>query len=110
MDLEGGNPACVYRALQQFGTPLSGLSPQDFAQKGFFYTMGLAPSRVDILFDLTGLNFDPCWERRVESKIEDITVHFISLADLITNKEAVGRHQDLADAEKLRIAQTRVGE
>ena len=49
--------------------------------------MGFAPQRVDILFDLTELDFDACWERRVSSEIEGLTVHFISVEDLIFNKE-----------------------
>lgn len=104
---KGDNPERVYRALKQFGAPLTDLRPEDFSQKGFFYTMGMAPRRVDILFDLTELDFDECWERRVESDIGGLTICFISAPDLIINKEAVGRYQDLADAEKLRIAQAR---
>lgn len=101
------NPERVYRALKQFGAPLTDLSPQDFSRPGFFYTMGMAPRRVDILFDLTELDFAECWERRVESDIGGVTIYFISASDLIINKEAVGRYQDLADAEKLRLTQAR---
>jgi predicted nucleotidyltransferase len=98
------NPENVFRALKRFGAPLSKLSPTDFASAGFFYTMGIDPQRVDILFDLTELDFDACWERRVSSEVEGVVVHFISVEDLIFNKEKVGRLQDLADAEKLRYA------
>ena len=69
--------------------------------------MGLAPQRVDIIFGMQLLVFDDCWERRVETDISSIITHFISAEDLIINKEAVARYQDLADAEKLRIAQDR---
>jgi predicted nucleotidyltransferase len=98
------NAERVFRALQTFGAPLTGLSVKDFTEKGYFYTMGLAPSRVDILFDLKGLEFDECYKRRIESDFGGVVVHIIGARDLIVNKEAVGRHQDLADAEKLRIA------
>ncbi|HKQ72094.1 MAG TPA: DUF6036 family nucleotidyltransferase [Blastocatellia bacterium] len=101
------NPERVYRALKQFGAPLTNLSPKDFSQKGFFYTLGMAPRRVDILFDAKDLDFAECWERRVESDIGGVTIYFISASDLIINKEAVGRYQDLADVEKLRLAQER---
>jgi hypothetical protein len=108
ISVQAGNSGRIYRALKRFGAPLTNLSPEDFSRAGFFYTMGMAPRRVDILFDLTGLDFAECWERRVESNIGDITVYFISAADLIINKEAVGRYQDLADVEKLRTAQARI--
>ena len=101
------NAERVYAALQKFGAPLTGLSPRDFSAMGFFYTMGIAPQRVDVMFDITGLEFQPCWENRVEADIGGLVVNFISAQELIINKEAVGRHQDLADAEKLRIAQER---
>lgn len=107
VSVKDDNPGRVYSALKQFGAPLTNLSPEDFSRKGYFYTMGMAPRRVDILFDVTDLDFDECWERRVESDIGGVAIYFISASDLIINKEAVGRYQDLADVEKLRIAQER---
>jgi hypothetical protein len=101
------NAERVFRALKKFGAPLTDLSPQDFTEKGFFYTMGMAPSRVDILFDLKGLEFEKCYERRIESDLGGLVVNIIAADDLIVNKESVGRYQDLADVEKLRIAQER---
>jgi hypothetical protein len=103
-----GNAILVFSALGKFGAPLTGLSPKDFSQKGFFYTIGMAPLRIDILFDIKGVDFDDCFARRVESDIGGVLVNFISAEDLVINKEAVGRHQDLADAEKLRLAMERV--
>lgn len=101
------NAQRVYRALSEFGAPLRELEPSDFTKDGYFFTMGLAPGRIDILFDLKELNFDECWERRVSARLAEIEIYYISRDDLILNKEAVGRLQDLADAEKLR--QTREG-
>jgi len=49
------NAKNVYRALMQFGAPLTGLSADDFAHEGFFYTMGVAPVRVDILMSIDGV-------------------------------------------------------
>lgn len=83
------------------------MSPADFMREGYFFTMGLAPNRIDILFDLKGLTFDSAWQRRVCDLVGDIEICFLSRRDLIINKEAVGRKQDLADVEKLRIAEIR---
>jgi hypothetical protein len=69
--------------------------------------MGLAPQRIDMILDMERLAFDDCWKRRAETDIGGIAAYFISAEDLIANKEAVARYQDLADAEKLRIAQQR---
>ncbi len=37
IDASEDNAAKVFRALAEFGAPLSGLSANDFAQEGFFY-------------------------------------------------------------------------
>jgi len=97
------NAERVYRALIKFGAPINELKPKDFTQAGYFFTMGLAPSRIDLFFDLSKLDFEECWKRRVEAQIGETVIYFISREDLIINKEAVGRLQDLADAEKLRL-------
>ena len=101
------NASNVFRALGKYGAPISAMSPADFMREGFFFTMGIAPSRIDILFDLTGLIFDQAWERRVAARIGNVDTNFLSRIDLIINKEAVGRKQDLADVEKLRISEMR---
>ena len=101
------NATKVFRALVKYGAPVTDMSPADFTREGFFFSMGLAPNRVDILFDLTGLNFETAWERRVSAVVADAETNFLSRVDLIINKEAVGRKQDLADVEKLRIAEIR---
>ena len=100
------NAERVYRALSKFGAPISELSPTDFTQAGYFFTMGFPPSRIDLFFDSLKLDFEECWKRRVETQIGETKIYFISREDLIINKEAVGRFQDLADAEKLRLTES----
>jgi hypothetical protein len=52
------NAASVFEALQAFGAPLEGITVEDFAHEGYFYQMGIAPVRVDIVMSGTLLNFD----------------------------------------------------
>jgi hypothetical protein len=101
------NAKRVFQALIKYGAPVSTMSPADFTKAGYFFTMGLAPNRIDILFDLRGLTFDSAWQRRVCDVTGGLEICFLSRVDLIINKEAVGRKQDLADVEKLRIAEIR---
>lgn len=96
------NSERLFRALTEFGAPLDGLTSNDFTRPEYFYTMGRAPGRIDILLDIKGRNFEECWERRNSVELGKLQVNYISRDDLIVNKEAVGRLQDLADAEKLR--------
>lgn len=99
---DADNAEKVYAALVKFGAPISELKSEDFTKQDFFFTMGIAPNRVDLLFDLKGVETNAAWQRRVIGKIGDLEVAFISRDDLILNKEASGRLQDLADVEKLR--------
>ncbi|KXJ98420.1 MAG: hypothetical protein UZ17_ACD001002775 [Acidobacteria bacterium OLB17] len=92
----------LFRALTDFGAPLGGLTPSDFTRPEYFYTMGQAPGRIDILLGADGLEFEDCWTRRNAAMLGGSEIYYISREDLITNKEAVGRLQDLADVEKLR--------
>src|SRR5215467_12081686 len=82
-----------YRALVKYGAPITEMSPVDFMREGFFFTMGMAPNRVDILFDLTCLNFETAWTRRERARLAGVETSFLSRVDLIVNKEAVGRKQ-----------------
>ena len=104
------NAIALFRALAKFGAALSGLQPDDFAERGSFFRMGTPPVMVDILPEISGVDFDRAWRRRVMETIDAETglrVPFISAADLIAAKEAAGRAQDLADVEALRTARGR---
>ena len=48
-----------------------------------------------------GVDFEMCYESRIEIDIDDITIPFIDLENLKKNKRASGRLQDLADIENL---------
>ncbi|MCK6584810.1 MAG: nucleotidyltransferase [Anaerolineales bacterium] len=95
------NAEAVYSALREFGAPLAGLTSKDFAEDGFFFQMGVPPVRVDVIMGIPGVNFEECWNRRVEVDFEGLSVIFISKQDLIVSKRAAGRLQDLMDADLL---------
>ena len=95
------NAEAVYQSLVEFGAPLTGLTPRDFSEEGFFFQMGVPPVRVDILMGIPGIQFEECWKRRVEVDFDDLKVIFISKEDLIASKRAAGRPQDLIDADLL---------
>lgn len=75
------NAKALHAALTEFGAPLEGLVPEDFAQKASFFRMGREPLAVDILSEIPGVDFDSAWLRRIEGVIDPATglaVHFIS--------------------------------
>jgi hypothetical protein len=50
---------------------------------------------------IDGVKFEDAWSHRVESKIGDVPVLFISKEDLIAAKTAAGRPQDILDVQTL---------
>jgi hypothetical protein len=98
------NSAAVYRALTRYGAPLDGLSLQDF-RDGSTFQIGQPPARVDILQRIDGLTFDEAWQNRIAGLIDgEVQINVISKDDLVRNKLASGREQDLLDVKKLRAA------
>ena len=59
--------------------------------------LGRPPNRIDLLTSIDGVEFPDAWRRKVDGKLDDIPVSFISKEDLLVNKRATGRPQDLAD-------------
>jgi len=73
---------------------------------GTIFQMGQPPERIDILQQVSGLDFDNAWEHRIEGFIDaDTPALVISKEDLIRNKLASGRDQDLLDVKRLRAAE-----
>jgi predicted nucleotidyltransferase len=101
------NSLAVFRALAEFGAPIAGMTPEDFNDKPTsVFQMGVPPARIDILQGIEGVDFDQAWPKRVDEVLAgQVLAHIISRDDLITNKLAVGRLQDLADVEKIREAE-----
>ncbi|MGH9467022.1 MAG: nucleotidyltransferase [Terriglobales bacterium] len=95
------NAARLMRALSEFGAPLAGITADDFTRPGIVFQVGIAPVRLDILTDLTGLVFPEAWARAEPGELGGVSVRFLSRADLIRNKRATGRLRDLADVEQL---------
>lgn len=93
------NAARLFNALAKFGAPLQddGVTPETFNQDGMVYQIGVAPVRIDILTQITGVQFAGAWQSRIASAIFGVPVHFISLEDLVANKQAAGRNRDLED-------------
>lgn len=50
---------------------------------------------------IKGVDLDTAWERREHGRLDDLDVAFISKGDLLANKRAVGRPEDLADIARL---------
>ncbi|MBX3118610.1 MAG: nucleotidyltransferase [Fimbriimonadaceae bacterium] len=92
----------VRQALKEFGFPMSDEAADQLKLPNSMISIGRAPSRIDILNEVKGIDFNQAWDRRNLVDIGGQEVAFISLADLIAAKEAAGRKQDLVDLTSLR--------
>ncbi len=98
---DAGNAKKVYTAVAEFGAPVSEVKPEEFAEYGMIFQIGVAPCRVDIISKISGVSYADAVTRAVPKTIDGIPVRIISLEDLIANKKASGRAKDLADVEVL---------
>ena len=95
------NAPRVWRALNKFGAPLSSLAENDLAKPGMVIQIGVAPRRIDILTEITGVTFDEAQAGQLLISLEGLTIPVIGRSHLIQNKNAVGRPQDKADVARL---------
>ena len=98
---EPDNASRVIAALEAFGFASLGLTIADFVADDRVVQLGRAPNRVDFLTRLRGVDFEGAWARRVGGELGDVAVWILSRSDLLKNKRATGRPQDLADAAAL---------
>jgi hypothetical protein len=95
------NAPKVIAALQSFGAPLMGISETDLRIPGTGLRIGVEPGRVDILTKVTGVEFAGAWTNKIEVLFGDVRAHVIGLTDLLANKRAAARPQDVADVAAL---------
>ena len=98
-----GNAERVLAALRAFLDSDLGLTLADLTTPGSIIQLGVAPSRIDLISRLAGnQDFQAAWDSRVDAKFGEVDAHYLSLDDLIREKESAGRDQDRADLRSLR--------
>jgi len=103
------NAGKVLEALADFWNQPLSIGTEDLTKPGLMLQFGIAPIRIDILTAIDGLDFPSAWKNRINADYGDIPAWFVSLDDLIVNKEASGRDQDLLDAKVLKKVRIRKG-
>ena len=95
------NAESLLTALDDFGFGSVGLVATDFTEPGRVVQLGYPPVRIDLLTSIDGVEFEGCFDRRVEIVVDGLKVPFIALEDLRRNKASSGRPQDIADLAAL---------
>lgn len=99
---DAANSVRVMKALHSFGAPTHQITASDFAVPGITFQIGVDPLRIDVITTIDGVDFESAWRNRVAADYGNVPVFVLSRADLIANKQASGRPQDLADIVALK--------
>jgi hypothetical protein len=95
------NAGRVLRAVARFGAPLRDLSAADLSTPGTVFQIGVPPRRIDLMTSIDAVEFAAAWTGRLQARVGDRDVPVIGKSDLVRNKRATGRPQDLADVAAL---------
>lgn len=101
--LEGSedNLARAAAALQAFGAPPHVVEAARTMKPDEIVYLGQPPLRVDLLRTIDGVAAERLFANAVVTRLDGVEVRVIDLDDLIANKRATGRPQDLIDADFL---------
>jgi hypothetical protein len=98
---DAANARNILAALDAFGFGSLGLTSDDFNTPDQILQFGFPPQRIDLMTSITGVTWDEVKSGSVTGMYDDVPALFIGRSQLIANKRATGRAQDLADLEAL---------
>lgn len=97
------NAERMLKVIADFGMASLGFEKEDFLKEGFINQIGQPPLRIDILNSIDGVEFSEAKKNREQITLDDgLELSFIGLQDLLKNKQAAGRNQDLADIKEIK--------
>ncbi|WP_221390610.1 DUF6036 family nucleotidyltransferase [Dyadobacter sp. NIV53] len=95
------NARNIVKALERLGYTNGEFEESDFTLVPNYLSFSRYDGWIDIMTFTLGVTFEECYQNRVILNVQDTAVNFISLRDLLLNKQAVARPQDLRDLENL---------
>lgn len=95
------NAGRTLAAIRAFGFKTLDVTVEELARPGLVLILGVAPKRIDVITSIAGVRFSTAWRNRGRGLLREVPVWFLGRAELIRNKRAVGRPQDLADLDIL---------
>ncbi|HVT44156.1 MAG TPA: hypothetical protein VMT00_07190 [Thermoanaerobaculia bacterium] len=103
------NAERVLAAIRSFLGSDLGLTVSNLTSPGNIVQLGVWPHHASTFSRLASADFASLWRKRVAGHFAGVPANFVSLDDLIREKETVGRDQDRADVRVLRMARKRRG-
>ncbi|MDP6582386.1 MAG: hypothetical protein QF681_17165 [Vicinamibacterales bacterium] len=75
----------IVEALLEFGFDVASLSPELFQRPDQIVRLGVPPMRIELLTTISGVDFEACYPRAVDSTLGGVPVRVLGLADLKVN-------------------------
>lgn len=88
--------------VNDFGMASLGFEKEDFLQPGYITQIGYPPLRIDILNSIDGIEFKEAFPNMQKIEGDDFEISYIGLHDLMQNKIASGRDQDIQDVKEIK--------
>ena len=95
------------RALAAYGAPVTVVEATRRLREDEVAYFGQPPLRVDLLRSIEGRTTADVMKNAVTGTWDGLALRYIALDDLIANKKAAGRPQDLADVKALERVRAR---
>jgi hypothetical protein len=95
------NAVNILRSLHEFGFGALDETQEDLVRPDFIIQLGFEPNRIDLVTGIPAVDFSEAYNRREVITLQKEEIPFIGRDDLIRNKLAAGRDQDIADAKSL---------
>lgn len=87
--------------INEFGFGFTKPQAEWFLEDDKIIRMGVPPYRIEILTDISGVDFESAFAERINAEIDGVPIATISHSRLRQNKAAAGRNKDLNDPEHL---------
>ena len=95
------NAERLLTVMKRYGYANDEFELTDFTRIPSYLSFSRYDGYIDLMTFTPGVTFDECYQNRLILDIHGTAVSFINLRELIKNKRAVGRPQDLLDIENL---------
>ena len=106
INVSDDNAVRMLKVVSDFGLQSLGFQKEDFLTEGLISQIGYPPLRIDVLNQIDGVEFKEALLDMQKIELEnDLTINYIGLDDLVKNKQASGRRQDLTDVKTLQKLQ-----
>jgi len=102
INISESNAEKMLTVLAEFGFSSLLFIREDFLKENIINQIGYPPLRIDILTSIDGVTFNEAFSQKKMIQIDELEVAFIGLSQLIENKKASNRAQDIADIESLK--------